>query len=108
MLRLFADRGEKFVGVGSFKGYTEIVIDSAPWIANLPESVEAVFAVDCTDADAQLHYGAADGGSTAQSCSEARKAAAAMHERFLQTYGLSAAEFPLLRLRPDNWKAPFA
>ena len=86
----------------------EIVVDSVPWVENLPHSVEAIFKIDCNDGDAQLHYGAADGQATANSCADARRAADAMHKKFLSEYGMSAADFPLLTLRPDNWEAPFA
>ena len=29
------------------------------------------------------------------------------HRRYLEAYGLSAAEHPLLMLRPSNWREPF-
>ena len=54
------------------------------------------------------HYGAADGMSTAGSCADAQRAARDMHQKYLAAYGLTAAQFPLMTLRPDNWEQPFA
>ena len=69
---MYEQLGEPFTGVGNYKGYNEIVVDSKHWLEGLPGSVEAIFMVDCEDGDANLRYGAADGGGTAESCQAAR------------------------------------
>ena len=105
---LFEKSGENFDGVGSFKGYNEIVLDTKVWIDNLPGSVEAIFMVDCQDGQDNLRYGAADGGGTAANCRDAKANAVDLHRKFLSAYKLSEADFPLLKLRPNNWEEPFA
>ena len=89
-----------------FLGYNEIVVDAHAWLSNLPHSVEAIFIVDCMPSDKQLQYGRKEG--TAADCAEAHTRGAQMHRRFVETYGLSAADFPLLKLRPGEWDAPFS
>ena len=73
----------------------------------LPDSVEAIFILDCDDNAANLRYGAADGYGTAGSCREAHDIGRAKHRSFIETYGLDAHQFPLLMLRPSNWAEPF-
>lgn len=108
LLDVFARNGDAFTGVGNFKGYNEIVVDTQPWLTNLPDSVEAIFMVDCGNAGSNLRYSAADGMGTAANCAEAQAAARAMHASFLRAYPqIEAASFPLLKLRPDQWNAPF-
>jgi hypothetical protein len=104
---LVAQQGDPFTGVGNYKGYNEVVLDSEAWIEGLPESIEAIFMVDCSSSDPNLLYGGADGGGTARSCDEAHRNAIALHRSFLENYHLSAADFPLLKLQPSNWNEPF-
>ena len=108
LLEHFANEGEPFPGVGNFKGYNEVVVDTRAWIDGLPESVEAMWLLDCNNNDQNLVYGAADGRGTAFNCRDAHANARAMHRSYLDTYGLTAAQFPLLKLRQRNWDAPFA
>ena len=107
LLDQFARYGAAFEGVGGFKGYNEFVLDSHAWIEGLPDSVEAIFILDCDDNAANLWYGAADGYGTAGSCREAHDIGRAKHRSFIETYGLDAHQFPLLMLRPSNWAEPF-
>lgn len=102
LLDLFRMHGDEFFGVGSFKGYNEIVVDAQHWIDELPLSVEGIFTVACQDGDDNLHY-----GGTAQNCGEARAVATEMYTQFLEAYHLSSVEFPLLELRPWDWENPF-
>jgi hypothetical protein len=90
-----------------FKGYNEIVVDSATWVRELPASVEAIFLVQCNHGDKQLAYGAGEGHTTARDCADAHARGIDMHQRFLQAYGKSASDFPLLLLRPHEWDEPF-
>jgi len=107
LLDHFALEGAPFTGIGTFKGYNEFVVDTHAWIEKLPASVEAMFLLDCHDYDSNLHYGAADGRGTAANCHEAHENAREMHRTFLETYGLNAKQFPLLKLRPNDWQTPF-
>ena len=108
LLDHFAQNGARFDGVGSFKGYNEIVVQSEAWIQGLPDSVEALFMTECSPGDRNLVYGPSQDMGTARSCEQAHSKAREMHQRFLQTYGRSASDFPLLVLRTTNWEAPFA
>ena len=71
------------------------------------ESVEAMFFVDCAEGDPNVQYSAADGHGPAGSCHEAKATAIAAHRAFLQAFRLDERRFPLLKLRPADWKAPF-
>ena len=51
MFDLFARHGEPFDRVGGFKGYNEVIVESATWLRNLPWSVEAIFQVACEEGD---------------------------------------------------------
>ena len=134
-LDLFARDGEPFEGVGRcangrtqggrlvdrtlpriqnaclmcarFKGYNEVIVESDTWLRNLPLSVEAMFFVDCAEGDPNVQYSAADGHGPAGSCHEAKATAIAAHRAFLQAFRLDERRFPLLKLRPADWKAPF-
>jgi len=109
LLDVFAKNGEPFTGVGNFKGYNEIVVDTVPWLENLPHSVEGIFMVDCGNTNqANLRYSAADGMGTAASCADGQEAARKMHAAFLRAYpDIDPASFPLLKLRPQQWEEPF-
>ena len=107
LLDHFANEGAEFTAVGNFAGYNEFVVDSAHWIEGLPDSVEGIFMLDCNEKDANLHYGAADGRGTAANCHDAQNNAREMHRTYLDAYGLTAQQFPLLKLRPHDWNAPF-
>ena len=65
-------------------GYNEILVDGDWWTAHLPDAVEAFF----------------HGGESAL--------AREQHRRFLQEFGLTADQVPLVRLDRRNWEAPFA
>lgn len=101
LLDHFAREGAPFVGIGNFAGYNEFVVDSNAWISRLPESVEAMFVVDCHENDVNLRYGAADGRGTALDCGEAHRNTREMHRTYLEAYGLDSSQFPLLKLRPQ-------
>lgn len=86
-----------------------MVIDSQRWLDRLPESVEAIFYVDCAEvAGANTKYFGSDGRGTAATCEDAKANAISAHRSYLRTYHLDEANFPLLKLRPENWEAPFA
>ena len=50
--------------------------------------------VECNDNDANLRYGAADGGGTALNCRDAHQNIIDIHAKFIAEYKLSANEFP--------------
>ena len=108
-LDTFVGAAEPFERVGDFKGYNEVVVESATWLRNLPWSVEAIFYVECDVGSgfANTQYSGADGRGPARSCSEAKANAVAAHRAYLQAYRLKSRRFPLLRLRPAQWDAPF-
>ena len=111
LMDLFAREGAPFDSWDGFSGYNEIVVSSAAWLRHLPDSVEAIFTVDCHDGDRNTKYtvdrGSADGG-TAGSCREARSRARAAHRQFLEFFGVGARSSPLIELRTTNWREPFA
>lgn len=84
-----------------------MVVESATWLRNLPWSVEAIFYVQCEDGQQNTQYSGADGRGPAQSCSQAKANAVAAHRAYLLAFGRSSRSFPLLRLRPKEWSAPF-
>ncbi len=90
LIRKHAEYGELFGGIGSYKGYNEIIVESAHWIEQLPWSIEAFFVTAGGDAKEMLLT---------------RRA----HQAFLRAYGLRGQKYapPLLRYRPDRWDAPF-
>ena len=59
------------------------------------------------EGDPNVQYSAADGHGPAGSCHEAKATAIAAHRAFLQAFRLDERRFPLLKLRPADWKAPF-
>ena len=119
LLDLFATYGSRFQGVGtgqkqggedekSFKGYDEIVVDSEPWLANLPWSVEAIFYVECPNGRGETNLKYSDQPTKALTCGDAEDKAREMHAAFLRAYPeIDPAAFPLQRLRTDNWERPF-
>ena len=109
MLDFFAREGKPY-REGGFEGYNEVVVESASWIRNLPRSVEAIFLVECGGHQANLQCcgGGAGGTGTARDCREAQARARALHRQFLEAYGLDEARFPLLKLNPADWHAPFS
>ena len=88
MLALHMEFGDAWHPPGFHSGYNEVIIQANVWKSHLPSVVEAVFRVkDCE-------------------CQHVRDVAAA-HANFLQRWGLSAAQVPLLELDPFNWDEPF-
>ena len=102
MLDQFQMHGDEFFGVGSFKGYNEIVVDAQHWIDELPGSVEGIFRVACRGSDDNLHY-----GGTASNCAEAHDTTMELYTQFRAAFHLTSNEFPLLELRPWDWETPF-
>ena len=85
-----------------------IVVQSDPWLAHLPWSVEALFYVECPHGrdEANLQY--SKEASAAQTCGEAEDKAREMHAAFLRAYpAIDPAVFPLLKLKTDDWEHPF-
>ena len=82
-------------------GYNELVIESATWVRNLPDAVEAIFVVECDGSRRNTAYAAS------RTCEQARAKARQVHAAYLAKTGRASSGFPLLRLRPDNWAEPF-
>jgi hypothetical protein len=128
-----------------YEGYNEIVVGSAEWLRQLPDSVEAFFYIDCEGlVYSQLKY--PGGGGLSGSCEDAEQYVRTAHDAYLQRcatltlylasvrrrgltragrpplytsraltrpsalgrYGLTEEEYPLLKVRPDDWEAPFS
>ena len=70
--------------------YNEIVVDGGHWTSNLPHTIDAFFRSD-------------DHGRGRRNDNVARD----QHVRFLNEYGLTEAEVPLLDFDPTNWDEPF-
>ena len=89
-----------------------MVVDSDKWIAELPQSIEAVFFIECGSWDGSSGQGPlpqlAGGnlGQAHQDCASAEKYAREVHKNFISHYG-SANAVPLLKLRLNNWEEPF-
>ena len=81
------------------------MLGAAQWVKELPRSVEAIFIVDCKPGDRNLNYG--QGGGLANSCEDARAYGREVLKAYLREYGRTAADFPLLLLRPNNFQVPF-
>ena len=77
-------------------------MESATWLRSLPHSIEAMFMVDCAHNARNTPY------SASRTCDAAHERARRVHAAFTAQYGLSASKFPLLRLSPGEWDAPFA
>lgn len=109
MLEIHASRGEAYEGIGGYFGYNELIVSSAPWVEQLPQSVEAIFIVDCAEEFRSITIGGNQAGSFefATSCAEAQQRGRDMHAAYLRAYDLSAEDFPLLMLRPDDFDHPF-
>ena len=82
-----------------------------PMLRQKPRAmIEAIFLVECGGHQANLQCcgGGAGGTGTARDCREAQARARALHRQFLEAYGLDEARFPLLKLNPADWHAPFS
>ena len=101
MLRQHAEFGGKFT-LGQYNGYNEVILDADTIRSHPRRSVMALFITDCHDGQANTAV------ARAHTCKDARNHARFVHRRFLEEYGLSEREFPLLRFRPRNWEEPFA
>lgn len=99
MLSEHAQFGDAFAGYGSYKGYNELIIGANAWREHLPKSVEAIFMTECEGA------GSNTGQALAKSCEEAERHAREVHAAFVRLY--KTPDFPLLRLRINNWEEPF-
>jgi hypothetical protein len=61
----------------------------------------------CDDSEGNTQYSGAGGRGPAQSCALAKANAIAAHRAYLRAFGVSSRAFPMLRLRPHEWEAPF-
>ena len=84
----FEREGAAFPNDNPYGGYNEIIVSNDAWVRALPHSVEALFVIEGRENDW------AD--------------VVSIHRRYLEAYGLTAAQFPLQVLRLDNWEEPFA
>jgi len=95
-LELHKQHGASYHAPGFHSGYNEAVLSSRHHNEHLPRSVEAFFVLSGASAvTADLGYGI-------------RIDVADAHRRFLEAFGLSATQVPLLRFDPTDWDAPFA
>jgi len=68
--------------------YNELVFSTGAYAASLPDSLEAFFVM-------------------VKSQDDQRSMARTTHKQFLETYGRTATQTPLLQLDPTNFEAPF-
>ena len=71
------------------QSYNEVILDAAEWVAALPNIIEAVFILD---------------GASEQH----RQRAVDAHAAFVQHFGLSDEDCPLLEFDPANPSSPFS
>ena len=88
--------GEPYGPPGYHSGYNEAILDGWTWNGNLPSTIEAFFMLEGAGVESMP-----DGGRG--QASFARGA----HSRFLQEYGLTEDEVPLLKFDPSRWDVPF-
>ena len=62
--------------------YNEFIVDGDQWARTLPATIEAFFMIS------------GRGGED--------------YQMFLDTYGLTSVQIPLVVLDPNNWEAPFS
>ena len=85
LLDLFARFGAAYPNDDVYSGYNEIIVANAEWVSHLPGSVEAIFVIE----------------------GRPQAGVRQIHRRYLETYGLTEDQFPLLVLRTTNWSEPF-
>ena len=69
-----------------------MIVDTGVLEDNLPQSVEAIFCVDCYNPERHKFT------------EYARK----VHSDFVKEYSLASSDFPLVALDATNWKQPFS
>ena len=90
-MRVHAEKGSQYKPPGFHSGYNEVIISSENINQHLPWSIEAFFVLDRTSLDRD-----GVGINVAQA-----------HKDFLKAFDLTAADVPLLLMRPANWEEPF-
>ena len=96
LLEEHARSGPRWSNSGFHSGYNEFIVNSKAHNARLPDSVEAFFVPKgMSPVTGNLGYGIVI---------DVVKA----HQRFLNEYGLTASEVPLVEFDPYNWNAPFS
>ena len=78
--------------------HNEVVLDASNWVANLPHTIEAFFAVRWPDdliASPTLHYQRAENQNVHQK-----------HREFLEKYGLTSDDVPLLLYDVRDGRSP--
>ena len=84
--------GTKYQRPGLHSGYNEVVLSSEKYNTKLPHTIDAFFVLSTqtTGEDgAHVSVGAA-------------------HKAFLEKYGLTPRQVPLLQFDPGNWAKPFS
>lgn len=97
MLTMHKKYGSEYKERTFHSGYNEVIIASATLNRRLPHSIAAFFTLDGA-------YPYAKGGDRDVGVDDVTKA----HRDFLQRYGLSEAQVPLLTLTPEEWDTPFS
>jgi len=90
MLELYNKHSQHYRSPQFYSGYNELVYDAHDWNSHLPHTVEAFF------------------GLFTQNGYNPNGATARQHRAFLQQYGVSDQDIPLLDFDPRNWNAPFS
>eukprot|EP00966_Prymnesium_polylepis_P008100 186552-Prymnesium_polylepis.2 len=96
LLVTHASSGNAWHEPGFHSGYNEVILNSPGHNAQLPGAVEGFFVPRGQDpVTADLGFGIVIDAVQA-------------HHAFLEEYGVSAEDVPMLELDPYNWEAPFA
>lgn len=90
ILTMHANWGTHYTKPAFHSGYNEAIIGAATFNAKLPHAVDAFFVLDAAHAHAD-----------AMGVDSVRA-----HRAFLDEYGLTEADVPLLKLTPEDWDAP--
>jgi hypothetical protein len=90
-MRAHQQHGETYRPPGFHSGYNEVILSSESINAHLPHSVAAFFVLS----EEMAHR---DGVNVR---------VAEAHRAFLERFGVTSKECPLLLMRPGNWEEPF-
>mmetsp|Transcript_4218 Transcript_4218/g.9603 ORF Transcript_4218/g.9603 Transcript_4218/m.9603 type:complete len:117 (+) Transcript_4218:93-443(+) len=96
LLETHAKSGAKWHAPGFHSGYNEVILNSARHNEQLPRAVEGFFVPKDQDPiTTDLGFGI---------LLDATKA----HQAFLDEYGVTADQVPMLEFDPTNWDVPFS
>lgn len=98
LLETYHKYGHDWTPPGWHSGYNEMIFSSDKYNKALPSAVLAFFVLKGQPREGQMR--GQDGGRDANFPQ--------LHQDFLNTYGISAQQVPMLEFDPSNWETPFS